>query len=82
MSRQRGYIIGPDPREAHLGACRACGATSIEPWWRYTAWEWYRGDGPALPVAGSEDGHVIDGEVPDLCGPVFYAHIDTAEATT
>jgi hypothetical protein len=31
-------------------------------------------------VEGSEDGHVIDGEVPDLCGPVFYERIDTPEA--
>jgi hypothetical protein len=31
-------------------------------------------------VEGSEDGHVIDGEVPDLCGPVFYERIGTPEA--
>ena len=74
VSRQRSYLIGPDPREAHIGVCRGCGATSIQPWWRYTAWEWYRGDEPAS-VEESEDGHVIDGEVPDLCGPVFYVPI-------
>ena len=75
MSRQRSYLIGPDPREAHTGVCRGCGATSIQPWWRYTTWEWYRGDSHGFSVEGSEDGHVIDGSVPDLCGPVFYVPI-------
>lgn len=75
MSRQRSYLIGPDPREAHIGVCRGCGATSIQPWWRYTTWEWYRGDSHGFSVEGSEDGHVIDGSVPDLCGPVFYVPI-------
>lgn len=77
MSRQRSYIIGPDPREAFLGVCRACGGTSADPWWRLTAREWYRGEGTGLSVEGSKDGHVIDGEIPDLCGPVFYERIGT-----
>lgn len=67
-----GSLTGPDPREAYIGVCHECGTTSIQPWWRYTSWEWYRSINSAATVEGSKDGHVIDGALPDLCGPVFY----------